>query len=73
MSSRSRRLAAQSDDPLAGTIAISVRRTADTLDRSPSTVRRWIKEGKLRGIQMGTRTLSVATDSIRALTAERTD
>jgi hypothetical protein len=73
MSSRSRRLAAQSDDPLAGTIAVSVRRTADTLDRSPSTVRRWIKEGKLRGIHLGPRTLNVATDSIRALTAKPAD
>lgn len=47
--------------------SLSVRQAADSAARDPSTIRRWIKEGKLRGSKVGSRYEVDAADLDRLL------
>ena len=50
----------------------TVKRTAQRLDIAEPTVRRWIAEGKLAAVRVGTRAIRVQADSVAQLLSPRT-
>jgi excisionase family DNA binding protein len=50
----------------------TVKRTAQRLDVGEPTIRRWILEGKLAAVRVGTRAIRVQADSVAQLLSPRT-
>ena len=50
----------------------TVKRTAQRLDVGEPTIRRWIAEGKLTAVRVGTRAIRVQAESVAQLLSPRT-
>ena len=50
----------------------TVKRTALRLDVGEPTIRRWIAEGKLAAVRVGTRAIRIQADSVAQLLTPRT-